>query len=198
MRSRQAVHVLAALLLAALVLPNVARAGTFAIFANGACPCDGTLVPQEWNLFTVYYDAAGQEECTFLRAGFRIQGVPDDPALMRRFDPQIPMAGDPFGQGVILGDFWAAPGDTPVGFIWIYAAMPLAPHVWSVEAHQGISGTAAPVAAFEEAPSVWVEQIAVSLVVGQSMPCSGCPPYFLDCPFAVEPSAWSAVKRLYR
>lgn|SRR5262245_14246986 len=203
MRTRRAIHALAIISIAALTLPQVAPAGTFYIHhTSRSCWCDGTVVPQGWNVFSLVYAPAAFGECTFVRAAFRIQGVPDDPALMRRFDPLFPsmtVTGDPFGEGAIVEDFVAVPGDTDVGSISIYVANSLAPQAWSVEAHQGMQGTTSPVAQFEGA-AVWVPQSGRSTVVGDtSNPCDSCEPLGpLGCPFAIEPQVWSVVKRLYR
>lgn len=203
MRLQRALSVLAACAILALQLPQAAVGGSFYIRGPGSCWCNGTIQPQAWNHFTVAYAPGGPEECDFARAAFRIEGVPDDPALQRRFEPvfaSITVTGDVFGDGAILDDFVGLPGDTDVGYIWIYAPTALAPQGWSVAAHRGIAGMGWPAADFERAPGVWVPQWSYPIVIGSSTTsCEACGWQPAPrCPFAVETRAWSTIKLMYR
>lgn len=163
------------------------------------CWCDAATVPQAWNVFPVVYAPSESGECDIVSAAFRLEGVPDDPALMRRFDPVMPsgLTGDPFGVGAIVRGLVY---EGPVGYVWLYIATPLAPQVWSVEAHQGLTGVTSPVAAFESAPDAWVAQTGYSTMVGNASPqCDACANLpLIACPFAVEPGTWSMIKRIYQ
>jgi hypothetical protein len=184
-----------------LSLPGATRGGEMYIDA-WPCWCDGSTIPQSWNLFPVSYAASTFGDCQLVSVAFRLQGVPDDPALMRRFDPLIPgsVIGDPFGDGAIIQNLVPVPGNTPVGYIMLFVSTALAPQVWSVEAHRGIAGFTTPVATFEDAPSTWVAQTGHSTMIGNANPnCTACaqlPQVY--CPFAVEPSTWSVIKRIYQ
>lgn len=193
---------LATVSIAVLLMPQCVAGGTFYIGRGiGSCWCDGSIVSEAWNVFEVIYAPGGPRECEFARAAFRIDGVPDDPALMRRFEPRLPgiMTGDPFREGAIFDNFVPLPGDTEVGSIYIYAPPSLVPHFWSVEAPLGIEGVTSPVADFESAPGVWVPQWGRSILIGMGTPCDACgwqpEP---RCPMAVESTAWTTIKVLYR
>jgi hypothetical protein len=187
----------------ALVHPQTAMGGTFFIYANSInCWCSAPTAPQ-WNVFNVAYMPATQDECTFARAAFRIAGVPNDPTMMRRFEPifsSINVVGDPFGAGAVFDNFVPLPGNTDIGYIYLYNPGGLPLQAWSIEAHQGMTGVTTPVAQFEGAIGTWVPQSGRLIVVGDAAaPCSGCEPFGgAACPFAVEPGTWSLVKTLYR
>jgi hypothetical protein len=139
-------------------------------------------------------------DCDIANVGFRIEGVPDDPAFQRRFEPFGFMTGDPFGDGCAIYDLIGAPGDLLLGAIWLYVASPLPSQVWSIQAHRHIPGTTTPVAQFESAPGVWKPEASLALNVASANPnCAACIPIpALQCPFAIEPGTWSGVKSIYR
>jgi hypothetical protein len=185
--------------------PGTSLAGAFHI-QGSRCWCEGNTYPQAWNVFPVWFVVGDRSECedavSLVGAAFRIAGVPDDPALMRRFDPEanLPMTGDAFGEGVIFHNLDALPGETIVGYIWVYVTTPLSGQTWSIEAHQGIDGVTTPVAEFANTRGTWTPQPGYSLEIGENPSvCDMCvPPIGHECPFAIEPASWSAVKRLYK
>jgi hypothetical protein len=196
MLHRQAL--LATITMVSLSLPRPGLGGE--LYIEGyPCWCDGATVPQAWNLFPVVYAPSQFGECDIVSAAFRLEGVPDDPALMRRFDPVVPggLTGDPFGEGAIVRGLVY---EGPVGYVYLYITTPLAPQVWSVEAHQGLPGVTSPVAAFESAPGSWVAQTGHSTMFGNATPqCDACTQLpQTTCPFAVEPRTWSMIKRIYQ
>jgi hypothetical protein len=191
---------LATIAIVSLWLPWPVLGG--ALYVQGSpCWCNGATIPQAWNTFPVAFAASELGECELVSVAFRIQGVPDDPALMRRFEPLVPggLTGDPFGEGAIVQGLVPYPGDYPFGYITLYITTPLAPQVWSVEAPHGLAGVTTPVASFESAPGTWVAQAGYSTTIGNVNPqCDGCAQLPAVCPQAVEPGTWSMIKRLYQ
>jgi len=184
-------------------LTALAVAGTFWIQSSDApCRCDGTVNPDLYHFkqFVVMYTPSGLQDCAVMHAAFRIQGVPDDPALLRRFVPttsELTVTGDVFGEGAIV-DMGQLP-PAAVGYISLFVEKPLDPHLWSIEAHQGLEGVTTPVADFLGAPGVWVPQTGLSTLVGAPGSCDACAQFAHQyCPFAVQATPWSGVKALYR
>jgi hypothetical protein len=105
-----------------------------------------------------------------------------------------------FGDGVIVDGLLPLPGNTDVGYIWIFVTAPFTPQQWSILPHRGIAGSSSAVAEFESSLGTWWPQDAFSSWIGRANPdCGSCPQLPLQgCPFAVEPGTWSAVKRTYQ
>jgi len=188
---------LAVLLSTLLTGPATAADGAFYISGN-YCLCATEPDLDDWNLFPVYYIPTTQSDCADpLRAALRIVGVPDDPALQRRFDAVGSMSGDIFGEGAIISDLGPHPGELMIGSIWVYLTAPLATQEWTIEAPIG-SGLASAAIDFATDPGVFVPQATHSLVVGiPSTECATCPYPMAGCPFAVEASTWSLIKQLF-
>jgi hypothetical protein len=185
--------------------PRTVLAGAFYI-QGSRCWCEGYTYPQAWTTFPVWFVVDDQSECddsvSLVGAAFRIEGLPSEPAVMRRFDPEanLDMTGDAFGDGVVFHNLDALPAETIVGYISVYATTSLGDQVWSIEAHRGVEGATTPVAEFADARGTWIPQPGHSLAIGSNPAlCETCvAPVFHDCPFAVEATGWSTVKLLYK
>src|SRR5262245_3529986 len=98
-RARGLIAIMTAI--ACIALPRTVLAGAFYIQGQ-RCWCEGNTVPGHWNVFPVWFVVNDRSECddavSIVGAAFRIAGVPDDPALMRRFEAEafVPMTGDAF------------------------------------------------------------------------------------------------------
>lgn len=190
--------------LAVLLLPASVCGGAFYIDGQGIdCWCDARIHPRAWNTFPVWFVPADEAECSELvGAAFRIEGVSDDPALMRRFEHigVGTMAGDVFADGAVFRNLDPLPGETIIGWITLYVTESLDTQVWSVEAHRGIEGTDSPVVEFGSARGEWLPQPGHSIEVASTQSqCATCEdPRLHSCPFAVAPRTWSNVKRVYQ
>jgi hypothetical protein len=192
------------LVMTSLVLPQDAPAGALYIDAGGGgygnpCWCDA-LPPITPYGFPVIYSPATRGECDVVSVAFRIEGVPGDPALERRFEMAQAgwVTGDPFGDGAIVQGLMY---EGIIGWIRLSLTTPLLPQVWSVQPHRGIPGVTAAVAAFEgELAGPWMAQAAYSSRLSSTNPqCDACAVLnpWPECPFAVEPGTWSMIKRIY-
>ena len=195
-------YVLYLLILTLFVLaPQQASATNGAFYIEGnRCWCATTTYLNDWNAFPVSYVPNSQSDCANpLQAAFRIVGVPDDPALQRRFEPWAPMEGDVFGEGARFTSLGPHPGELTLGTIRVYLTEPLPTQVWSIEAHQGIQGVITPVMEFDSPPGIWTPQAGHSLTIGTpAEACDSCLPPYAGCPFAVEEAIWSTIKQLYQ
>src|SRR5262245_34500815 len=168
---------LAVIIIASLALPRTVSAGHLFIqgyYQGSHCWCEAAPYTQGWNWFPVVYVASEARECPAVSVAFRIEGVPDDPALMRRFQALgTGSSGDPFGEGIIVHGYGLVL--TEVGSIGLYITTPLAPQVWSVEAPRGMPGVTSPVTELDGAPGVWEAEIGHATKIGSANPqCDAC------------------------
>jgi hypothetical protein len=116
---------------------SVSRARNLAIRSDRArrrtsCWCDAPPPIYLYDGFPVIYWPATRGECDVVSVAFRIEGVPGDPALERRFEMAQAgsVTGDPLGDGAIVQGLVY---ERIIGFIRLSVTAPLAPQVWSVQ-----------------------------------------------------------------